>query len=155
MKEPGAYAELVRVALARDELKLAASFAAEAARLDPGSAPRHMTLAGILSRIGEHDVAAASYADVLLLDPRNLAAARALAAIEFGAGRFPGAIRTWRRFLDAGGAEVPAREALADIHLKLLDRERAAEELEKALRASPEGSPDRERLLRKLEEMRR
>ena len=108
-------------------------------------------LAGVLVRIDRRDAAAASFAKVLLLEPRNLGAARSLAGIEAAAGRYRRAITVWERFIDAGGDAAAAHEALARIYVALLDRDRAAEELEKAV----EAEPDDDHLRKKLEAIRR
>lgn len=149
-KDAAAFAELACFAQSRGELKLAASLAAEATRLDPQRASYHTLLAGILRRLGRDDHAAAVFERVLLLDPRDLDAARALAAIKVKAKRYPRAISVWREFIDVGGDAAAAHEALADVYLGLLDRDRAEEELEKAVEAKPGDV----RLRKKLDEIR-
>jgi O-antigen ligase/tetratricopeptide (TPR) repeat protein len=148
--DAGAYAELARLALKRGDLERGAGLAAKAAQLAPDAASYHMMLADALARLGRHDAAAGSLGKVLLLQPRNLGAARSLAGIELGADRIPRAIEVWQRFIDAGGDAATAHEALADIYIGLLDRDRAARELEAALRARPGD----ERLRKKLEDVR-
>jgi len=149
-RDAASFAKLAHLAQSRRELGLAASLAAEAARCDPRNASHRILLAGLLQGLGHNEGAASEFEKALLLSPESLAAARGLSAARVKAGQYPQAISVWRRFVDAGGDAAIGHEAAADIYLRLLDRARAKEELEKAL----EARPNDERLQEKLDGIR-
>jgi O-antigen ligase/tetratricopeptide (TPR) repeat protein len=149
-KDPAAYAELAAFASGKGETRLAATLAAEAARLEPDEPRHHMRVAGLLERLGQKDAAASSLREALLLRPRDAGVAASLARLEVSAGRYPDAIAVWKTFIEAGGDAAAAHEALAGIYLGLRDRPRAIDEMEKAVRSRPSD----ERLRRRLEEIR-
>jgi tetratricopeptide (TPR) repeat protein len=148
--DAGAFAELARLALKRGENPLAESLAARAARLAPGEARHGMLLARVRGPLGDRDGARAALGGVLARDPRNVAATRALAALEVAASRHDAAMRVWRRFMNSGGDAGVGHEALADVYLAVSDRAAAERELAKALRARPGD----ERLRAKLDRLR-
>jgi tetratricopeptide (TPR) repeat protein len=148
--EAGAFGQLAALELERGDLKGAASFARQAARLDPGTVSRHTFLARVLDSQEDLEGAGLALRKALSLEPRNANVAAALARIEMKAGRHDAALSVWRGYLDAGGNEAVARERLAEIHLRRGDRERAAEELTKALEIRPGDA----RLRKKLDAVR-
>jgi len=147
----GAIAEIARLAFRLGRLELAASLAAEAARLQPEAAGHRVLQADALTRLGRGGEAAAALEEARLIDPTNAGVVRRLAALRMKAGEYHGAISAWNRFIEAGGDAAAGREALADIYVELLDRDRAAEELRRAL----EARPGDERLRKKLDEVAR
>ena len=124
------FAELATAALARGEAGFAAYLASEAASCDPADASRRLLQARALARLGRDALAAAAYTEALRLEPRWTCAARELAAMETRMGRYPEAMAVWRRFLEAGGDDATAHQALAGIRASILDR-RAAPDAER------------------------
>ncbi len=147
-RDAGVFAELARLELKRGRLKPAAAFAARATDLAPKVASHHGLLARTLVRLGDREGARSSFRAALLLKPRTVWLVRELVALETRAGRPEMAISAWSAFLAAGGDAAAAHEGMADVYLRIDDRERAAEELLKAIKAKPSDK----RLRKKLEE---
>jgi len=142
------YAELATRALARGRPEVAVKLASEAASLKD-SAKYELLLSRAFRNAGCETEALSALQRALVLDPRNLRAARDLAKIELAASRPEKAARLWRLFLEAGGDVAAGHEGLADVYSALLDRGNAIRELRKSLQTRPGDK----RLRRKLQNL--
>jgi len=131
------WAELARVGRDLGRYEIAATFAARAVELDPRRVPHLLLDAGILAKLNDSDGERVALRSVLALEPAHAGAARRLARLETAAAKYEAAAGLWRTFLASGGDAATAHEGLADVHLALLDKESAREELVKALEARP------------------
>jgi tetratricopeptide (TPR) repeat protein len=147
--DPGAYARSLALQLETAYISASSAGDASAARL------LRLRLAQVLPSTGDVDEARAILADLLKQDPKDLAALRTLATLEWGLERWEAAGATLKRLV---GLEEP--EATVETALRLADAcERAKRPgdargaLERARSAAPHDRGVRQRLERLYDQM--